>query len=465
MSDLEVSRGGVVAVDTAQLWTAAAVMAHQTRRVHDVAAEVAGVQHALWSLGATAGWEALECARRAVQQAELVTTGLGSLGQRLARTAEAYEETELRARWALATLQGDDSERRLVEARAHELGVDVDTLDEEAPMFSARAGAWWQMASQYALPVMGSPLGGVGAGTAATLIFGLLALIQHLDRGTVSPGAPLRGAPKPVLVVPVAPAGSARSQGAAAGPRPEAGRRPEPVSRPTPPSPRTVTPPTSLAAMARRIPNGAAQVSIERFTMPGGVTEWGVYIAGTRSTAMSGSEPWDMTSNTELYFGERSASSDAVFAAMRAAGVGADEPVHLVGHSQGGMIAAGVVTSGDYAVGSITTFGSPVEAVVPDSVLSIRVRHDDDPVAALAGVGSAAGSGSDDSVVVSRTGNPQPGLHDLKMPTHGLDAYARTAELYQGSGDARVRGMERLFVHLGAAETVSRTDYVAMRAQ
>ena len=216
--------------------------------------------------------------------------------------------------------------------------------------------------------------------------------------------------------------------------------------------------------MARRIPSGAAQVSIERFAMPGGRNEWGVYIAGTRSAAMGGSEPWDMKSNGELYFGERSASSDAVFEAMRVAGVQPDEPVHLVGHSQGGMIAAGVAVSGDFAVGSITTFGSPVDAEVPDSVLSVRVRHDDDPVAALAGVGSVAGAGSADSVVVRRTADPQTGAHDFTLPSHGLDEYARTAEYYQASGDLRVRAVERLFAHLGQAEGVTRTDYVAARA-
>lgn len=216
--------------------------------------------------------------------------------------------------------------------------------------------------------------------------------------------------------------------------------------------------------MARRIPSGAAQVGIEQFTMPGGRTEWGVYIAGTRTGAMGGSDPWDMQSNSELYFGERSASSDAVFEAMRAAGVQPGDPVHLVGHSQGGMIAAGVAVSGEFSVGSITTFGSPVDAEVSDSVLSVRVRHDDDPVAALAGVGSMAGSGSADSVVVTRTGDPQTGVHDLKMPTHGLDEYARTADLYQSSGDPRARAVDRLFARLGQAEGVVRTEFVAERA-
>ena len=44
--------------------------------------------------------------------------------------------------------------------------------------------------------------------------------------------------------------------------------------------------------------------------MPGGRNEWGVYIAGTRSAAMGGSEPWDMKSNGELYFGAPAALAE-----------------------------------------------------------------------------------------------------------------------------------------------------------
>jgi hypothetical protein len=96
-------------------------------------------------------------------------------------------------------------------------------------------------------------------------------------------------------------------------------------------------------------------------------------------------------------------------------------------------------------------------------VLSVRVRHDDDPVAALAGAGSIAGTGSPDSVVVSRTGDARPGIHDLTLPMHALDAYVHTAEQYQGSGDVRVRSVERLLDRLGEAERVTRTEYRAVR--
>lgn len=502
--ELRVTHGSLVEVDTAQLWAAAATIAHQARRLRDVAAEVGGIRQALWQLHGAAGWEVLEAARRAAEQAERTVEGLGWLGERLARTAEEYEHAELAARWALARAQGDEPARAVIERRAAEMGLDVGDLDDGPPL-GVRARAWWAAASQYALALLGSPVGPVGAGVAGVMLFGLLTRIDSLDRGTIAPGGVLRGPAKPVRVQQVAVQSSAAlqssgalrgavqaevetvlpPQGTAQAGAPAQGVAPKGAAHPSAAHPsaahpsatpgtrarpggsavyeRAVSPPESLAAMARRIPNGAAQVSIERFAMSDGRTEWGVYIAGTRSAAMGGSEPWDMASNTELYFGERSASSDAVFEAMRIAGVRADEPVHLVGHSQGGMIAAGVAVSGAFEVGSLVTFGSPVDAQLPESVLSVRVRHDDDPVAALAGSGALAGTGSPDSVVVSRTGDAQPGIHDLALPMHALDEYARTAEQYERSGDVRLRSVERLLDRLGSAERVTRTEYRAER--
>ena len=447
--DLEVVHGGAVAVDTTQLWNAATAIASQTRTLWDVAAALSCVRRELWPVVDLLDANVLGLARSAQWLADTTVEGLGALGNALSRSAQEYEEVELRVRWQLARLHDDQAAIREIEARAVALDIRVDTLGDESSRFGERASAWWEMALQYVVPELfgGSPFGTTNALTAGAMLTTMMGLIAALDRGTVSATGPLGGAAKPVVV-------RAMRPGESGGARPSAG-----------PTGTSTSAPPSLASLARRIPNGTAQLAIERFAMPGGRTEWAVYVAGTRTSEMGGAEPWDMQSNTELYFGERSASSDAVLEAMRAAGIRPDQPVHLVGHSQGGMIAANIAMSGAFEVGSITTFGSPVDAEVPDSVLSVRVRHTDDPVAALAGLGSAVGGGSPDSVVISRTGDARPGLHDLGLPMHGLDAYARTAELYQSSGDVRAAAVERLFAHLGEADSVTRTDYVATRAQ
>lgn len=454
-NDLEVAHGGAIAVDTMQLWTAAAGIAHQTRALWDVVAELTSVRHELRTIADRLAPEVLGLAGGAQFLAETTVEKLGALGHDLSRSAQEYEEVELRVRWQFAQLHSDEAALRDIQARAVALNIDVDTLGDEPSRLGERVSMLWEMAQQYVRPALlaGGPGAGLNALVAGAALNAMLGMIASLERGTVRVGGALGGAAKPVVVTEMRPAGLRGAQagaGASASGSTNAGR---------------TTAPSSLASLAGRIPNGTAQVAIERFAMPGGRTEWAVYVAGTRTSDMGGAEPWDMKSNTELYLGERSASSDAVLEAMRGAGIAPDQPVHLVGHSQGGMIAANVAMSGAFEVGSLTTFGSPVDAEVPDSVLSVRLRHSDDPVAALAGVGGAVGGGSSESVVVTRTGDPVPGLHDLGLPMHGLEAYARTAELYQSSGDVRVAAVDRLFTHLGTAESVTRTDYVAVRVQ
>jgi len=58
---------------------------------------------------------------------------------------------------------------------------------------------------------------------------------------------------------------------------------------------------------------------------------------------------------------------------------------------------------GEFAVQGVFTIGAPVEATLPRDVLSVAVRHTDDPVAGLAGGGSPYGTGSPDSLVITRT--------------------------------------------------------------
>ncbi len=169
--------------------------------------------------------------------------------------------------------------------------------------------------------------------------------------------------------------------------------------------------------------------------MPDGSRQFAVYVAGTQTAAPHTEEPFDMGSNLELYAGERSASYDAALAALRDAGAGSGDVVHAFGHSQGAMVAAHVALEGGFDTRTLVSFGSPIEADVGDRTLSISLRHSDDPVAALAGGGSAGAVGAPGSFIVSRTADPASGLHDFQLPAHGIDEYARTAMLLDDSGD------------------------------
>ena len=67
---------------------------------------------------------------------------------------------------------------------------------------------------------------------------------------------------------------------------------------------------------AARMPAGAAQVRIEKYTFTGAPAQYVVYVAGTRSSQLGGTQPFDNRSNLQLYSRQRSASYDATIAAM-----------------------------------------------------------------------------------------------------------------------------------------------------
>ncbi|MFP5218120.1 MAG: hypothetical protein ACLGIG_00070 [Actinomycetes bacterium] len=89
----------------------------------------------------------------------------------------------------------------------------------------------------------------------------------------------------------------------------------------------------------------------------------------------------DLATNLELMAGEQSARVDSVRFALRAAGVDDGEPVMLVGHSQGGMVAvrAAAALGDEFRVTHVVTAGSPVSRMpLADgvSVLSLENRQD-----------------------------------------------------------------------------------------
>jgi hypothetical protein len=220
---------------------------------------------------------------------------------------------------------------------------------------------------------------------------------------------------------------------------------------------RAGTPVASLAQAVSRIPSKAA-VRVERYAMPGGSRQFVVYIAGTGAGSA-----FDMGSNGKLYGGERSASYEAVREALTRSGAKPGDIVHEVGHSQGAMIAGRVALEGEYDVRTVVTAGSPIQAELPATVLSVELRHADDLVPVLADGGSAVGVGSPDSIIVERVADPAVSVRDLTLPAHGREAYEHTAALVDASTDPRVDAVRAVFGDLGRAESVEVTEYTAER--
>jgi hypothetical protein len=149
-----------------------------------------------------------------------------------------------------------------------------------------------------------------------------------------------------------------------------------------------------IAALAHRdaLAQGETQGEIDvrrlRWTRPDGnvVTSWIVDVPGTKSWQFDPRRRDhlnDLATNLSTLAGGPSARVDGVTRAMEMAGVRRGEPVMLVGHSQGGLVAMRAAEQsakdGRFTVTHVVTAGSPVARMdVPHGVqvLSLENRYD-----------------------------------------------------------------------------------------
>ena len=422
---LDIDYGGAIAVDTEQLRDVGARMRAVAAQYEEARDSVRRAQ-ALISVDPSAapqldvGALRRNGERLAALQAELEDACSGTL-----LMADAFEVVELRAR-AEALSRGDEAEAAAVQAR-------IDRLlagDERLRGMADRLVLSWMMrrfeglGDQYDMEGLLPPLFLAGA------MVGVFS-----GRGKLQPGAPLEGRADPVTVTAV---DTSTPKGA----------------------------PKGLAPALGRMPGGNAQVAVEKYTMADGTTRYLAYVSGTHDMLPGHAgkkEPWDMKSNVELYGGQRSASYRATLDALAAAGAESGDRVDVVGHSQGGMIAARLAMESEFDVSTAITAGSPEEPTLGDDQTLIQLRHSDDIVSSLAAGGSPEGTGSADSFTATRVGDPDDGLQDLTVKTHGLETYIETARMIDASHDPRAEALRAYWDELGSAVSVERTEYHAER--
>jgi hypothetical protein len=216
-------------------------------------------------------------------------------------------------------------------------------------------------------------------------------------------------------------------------------------------------PPSGVGDLLRRIPTRARQdgesvgvpqkpplVHVERMDGPAG-RAWVVSVPGTANwSPVAGSTPFDLTGDVRLLAGKRTAGMAGVVAAMRETGVQRGEPVLLVGHSQGGLIAAALAADPavrrEFSIRRVLTSGAPIASVpIPDAVPVLSIEHTDDLVPRLDGSAnrdrpnwitvSAAAS----TVDLSAADRAEPLL------AHRIELYGRTAERIDRSTDRSLR--------------------------
>ncbi|AEE44393.1 hypothetical protein [Cellulomonas fimi] len=180
-----------------------------------------------------------------------------------------------------------------------------------------------------------------------------------------------------------------------------------------------------------------ATITVQRLTHPDGTVAWLVAVPGTQRAGFAEDAPTDNGTNPRLVGGLPDDMSTAVLEAMHLAGIAADEPVMLVGHSQGGMVAMSVASlaAGTYAVAAVATAGSPDPTVrpLPPSVQVVHLRDPADPLHQV--------DGSPDRVatnvrVVRGSVERLDGL-PVRTPAeaHGVGRYVRLAEHLDAVGD------------------------------
>ncbi|MCC4909450.1 hypothetical protein [Microbacterium sp. cx-59] len=421
---ITISSGGGIAVDTAALDAAAAVLASAADELHNAATQFVLCEHRIPALFLGIPTSPALVASRLSETGGRADELAGAL-----RAASAtYTLVELRVAYDVAIAAGD-------EAGAADAQRAIDTFEAQHPDAVATADAALDAARAAGDgPVLdafwgGLPLWVVGV-PVVSLIGMALAQVRSSGQGTVAAGTR------------VAPGGTA------------ANLVPLPVSQ-------NATAPRTLADAAARIPaSGDARVRIEQYVRAGGGRTFAVYVTGTRS--MSGADPWDMTSNVQSFTGHRSDALATVEAALVEAGAEPGDEVLGWGHSQGGMSVGQLAQTGVYDMQVVGTFGSPTSVDVGADTLSVQVRHTDDPVASLA-VGHPDRVGAEQSFLVERTVDETGGLHDLTLPAHHLETYVQTAEAADASGDPRVIALHDRLSELADAELVEVREYGAER--
>ena len=172
-----------------------------------------------------------------------------------------------------------------------------------------------------------------------------------------------------------------------------------------------------------------------------------VYLPGTDDMTTL---PWtqdgdvrDMATNLLLVGGHDNAYHQGILQAMAQAGIGPDDPVLLVGHSQGGMEAAAILSQGsDYNVTDVVTAGSPTAQVdgFPDGSHVLSLEHQGDVVPLL------DGADNPDSVEQTTVTFDDPGTgivdnHDYRHYVAGA------AAVDASTGPSVVEQLESLHAH------------------
>ncbi|WP_392543162.1 hypothetical protein [Oryzobacter telluris] len=216
---------------------------------------------------------------------------------------------------------------------------------------------------------------------------------------------------------------------------------------------------------------GGGRVRVLETLAPDGGAAWVVVVPGTQEwSPRAGANPFDLTSDVRAVTGDATVAAAGVAAAVDLARSSSprsrpDDPVLLVGQSQGGILAAALASDATFTarhrVTHVVTAGSPVGVFpVPGSVRVLSVEHADDPVPRLDLTPNPARS-SWLTVVAP------PAELPVDPRRHALDAYVDTLRTAEDAPRGTVPGLDAWQASAGAfvgAPVRSVTEVVVERS-
>jgi hypothetical protein len=220
-----------------------------------------------------------------------------------------------------------------------------------------------------------------------------------------------------------------------------------------------------IAALARRNEGRHGEIDVRIIRTTGGARAAIVDIPGTKSwQPLPNHDVTSVATDLRAIAGRSSAYESGVFAALARAGVRNDDDVMLVGHSEGGIVAAQAAIdarrSGRFRVTHVVTAGAPIGAIAHDlpaavRVLAIENRGDVVP--------HADGHTNPDrvgltTVTVHRDSATVAGNHSLRA------SYLPGASDIDASGDVSVRDFVRSAAAFLHGDTVQTQRFLVTRA-
>jgi len=203
-----------------------------------------------------------------------------------------------------------------------------------------------------------------------------------------------------------------------------------------------------------------------------GSSAWMVVVPGTQVwSPTAGGNPADLTSDVLLMAHQETLLATGVDQALQAAQQqagreGLDDPVLLVGHSQGGIVAAALAADPGFRrrqrVTHVVTSGAPVARLpIPSGVSVLSLEHRQDAVPRLEGERNADRRGW-----VTVTRDLRGSGIETASASHSAARYRETAALADASGSSSVtawRAGSSAFLVGDAHGTPTVRDYVVER--